>query len=264
MRRFSLVLFGVLVLGVGPARAEISYQYITDQQSYSATAAGQSITVYLFLQEQGATTSTGIINNDGGLFGAGVLATQTKVTGGTSGSTFTVGSLQQNKNDPVSGTPPGFGSAGLYSYKPNTATQQGGLETINTQANAPFTTDISKVNGASLTNTITNAIYLGSVTVLSGAAGTTTTFTVTSYKSFNNVDGNTLTNNTGFDLDVTGSAGGTQYIGADHNPFTFTVTVAGVPEPSSLLLCGMAMLGGAFGAWRRRVQSRRQAVEAAI
>jgi hypothetical protein len=257
-----MALFGLLVLGVGPARAAISYQYITDQQSYSATAAGQSITVYFFLQEQGATPSSGIINGDGGLFGAGFVATQTKVDGGTSGATFTVGSLAQNKNDPAAGTPPGFGSAGLYSYKPNTATQQGGLETINTQTIAPLTTNISSINGTNLTSTIANAIYLGSVTAVAGAAGTTTTFTVTSYKTFNHVDGNTLTNNTGFDLDVNSS--NPAYTGADNNPFTFTITVAGVPEPSSLALCGIVAIGGAFGAWRRRVQTRRKTVEAAV
>jgi hypothetical protein len=244
MRRYMLAIIALVAGSVGSARADISYQYVTDQSTYSGTA-GSSITVNFYLQENGANPSNGIINNDNGLFGAGFLATQTNVSGGSAGSTFTVGSLQFNKNDPASGSPQGFGSGGLYSNKPNTTTQQGGLENIFTGTVAPFTSNIGALQ---------NVIFLGSASIVVGPAGTSTTFTLTSYKSFNHVDGNTLTNNSGFDLDVTSSS--PAYIGADNNPFTFTVAAAAAPEPSSILLCGLAACGGALSVYRRRTSQR--------
>jgi hypothetical protein len=42
------------------------------------------------------------------------------------------------------------------------------------------------------------------------------------------------------------------FTGASGDPFTITIPAAAVPEPSSMVLCGLAACGGALGAYRRR------------
>jgi hypothetical protein len=67
-------------------------------------------------------------------------------------------------------------------------------------------------------------------------------------------EGDTVTlGSNGYNLDSTNNAfagGGATYFGADDNTFTFSV--AAVPEPSSMILSGLAAIG--FGIWRRRRQ----------
>jgi hypothetical protein len=257
MLRFLVALLGIFALGVGAVRADVTYQYVTDQSTYTATA-GQSVTVYFFLQEQLTGTSQSIINNDtsgafAGLYGAGFVAV--KNSGSTNGDgSFKTGSLAFNTNDPSTGAPPGFTTGGNNSYTPNSATQQGGLVNIGNLNAGPLATNISSINGTPLVGTVVNSIFLGSATVIAGSAGSTTTFTVESYKAVSGVDGNTITSNSGFDLDITnnGTAGGATYSGADNHPYAFSVSVASVPEPSSIFLCGMLVLGGAYGAYCRR------------
>lgn len=106
-------------------------------------------------------------------------------------------------------------------------------------------------------------IFLGSVTI---TAGTTTTYTIGA--SYNQPFGLAIapTIQTGFDDDTCNgqnelfygnvdSDTGDPYtgIGDSANP-TFTVgsNVGPIPEPSSMLLCGFALSGLGYGAWRRR------------
>jgi hypothetical protein len=234
-----------LALGVAEARASVTYQYVTDSTSYSA-AAGANVTVNVFLQEVLTGSSTSIINFDGGLFGAGFLVSQQ--TGGGN-STISSAAVSWNTNNATTGAPPGFGTGAQTSTSPATSTQIGGLVNIGSGSISPNTSNISSVNGTTLPNTITNAVFLGSFTV---KAGSSTTFALQSYSNFSGVDGNTLTP-AGTDLDVSGTApNGEQYIGADSQSPVYTFTVAAVPEPSSMVLCGLGACGLAWGAYRRR------------
>src|SRR5262249_53915211 len=65
--------------------------------------------------------------------------------------------------------------------------------------------------------------------------------------------GNTLTFASGFDLDQSGSSQGApvNFSAATGSQFTLSASAA-VPEPSSMLLCGLVTLGGAYSAYRRR------------
>jgi hypothetical protein len=102
--------------------------------------------------------------------------------------------------------------------------------------------------------TTTTRVFLGTITLTAGSLGTTTTFTIESAKNFVNHDGNTLTFHDAFDLDKdsTGQGAPVTWTGADSVSPANTFTVTAVPEPSSLLLCGLAVCGGAFAAYRRR------------
>jgi hypothetical protein len=97
-----------------------------------------------------------------------------------------------------------------------------------------------------------------------------TNYAVESYNHFTTGGqyGNTLTETHGYDLDLPNGdpLAPVPYTGADSfntingNAFVFTVTV--VPEPSSMLLCGLGVSGGLFALYRRR-QLRAVAVEKA-
>jgi hypothetical protein len=102
--------------------------------------------------------------------------------------------------------------------------------------------------------TTTTKVFLGTITLTAGTLGTTTTFTIQSKKTLQNDpgDGNTLTFKNGYDLDQNGPNNGASvaWTGADAVGANDTFTVTAVPEPSSLLLCGLAVCGVALGAFR--------------
>ena len=268
MRRFAIALTVLLAACAGPAQASISYQYVTDigasGSTYNTTAANTSVTINVFLQETLTGGSQSLINGDGGLYGGGFYVVRSSSTGSANDAVMKVSSLTFNQTDPTSGTPPGF-KGGNTSYTPNNTTQQGGIVNIGNGTIAPNTSNISNINGTQLLNTVTNSIWLGSFTILSGQLGSDTKFTLESYNNFSGIfAGYTITNNTLFDLDSTNNAsggGGATYTGASQNPFTFFV--ASTPEPSSILLCSVAVCGGAFAAYRRRKAKQAAATETA-
>jgi hypothetical protein len=249
MHRFILAVAAFAAFSASAAKADVSYGYVTDQSSYSA-AAGASVTVYIFLQETIKSGGNSVINNDGGLYGAGFYVNQTTTNGS---SVLQAGKLAFNTNSGTSttgGAPAGFYSNGTYVYTPNSATQQGGFENINNNTQGPITSNISAVGSTNLANTITSAIYLGSIQITAGAAGTTTNFTLQKYGNFSGSDGNTITFNSLYDLDVPGSNGVDAW--GNVSSMNFSVNVAAVPEPSSMLLCGFAICGMGYTAYRRR------------
>lgn len=253
MRMFALTLFALAGL-VGPARASITYQYVADASSYTLSAPGTQV-VNLYLQETVTGSSTSLVAANQGLYGAGLSVA---LTGG-SGSTIT----GTTANTAV------FGS-GSFATQGNTTTTAQILDQTGTSATtgAPMTAVSATVN----------KILLGTVTIAVNSG--TSTFTLSKYPP-PTLGGDTTTfsgnNGNGFDLDFTNNngptvtpQGGATYIGTTDtngglNPaFTFTTTVAvATPEPSSMLLCGLAVSGMGFGAWRRRkAKLQAQSVEA--
>lgn len=214
---------GMLCLCVGlaltsAARAQITYQYVTDQTSYTPNASG-NVTVSLFLQETVTGTSTSLLASVGGLFSGGIYVTKTGVNG-----TATISTI--NKNTAFGGN--------LSSQA--AATQARLLEDVGTSPTG--------VMGTVVSPGVTQDL-LGTIVLNAGTSATT--FAVEPYKfaptnfGGSGFDGNTLTNTNGFDVDVTST--NPAYTGADtfNGPTAFSFTVAAaVPEPSSMILSGLA------------------------
>jgi hypothetical protein len=242
MRKPQLfTILAIATFGAMPVRADITYQYVTDQTSYSA-GAGQSVTVQLFLQETLTAGSSSLILAENGLFGAGVFVTRSGSV--PSNPTLIAGPIAPNQ----AAIPNGFGTGGAASQVPATTTTAGILEGVA----------LGVVNSGP-TGTAVNPnvrdVLLGTLTFTAGAAGTSTQFTIESYKNFSGHDGNTNTATNGYDLDLAGGdpSAPVPFTGADSFTNTFTVNApASSPEPGTLLLTasGAILLGG--GAWRKR------------
>jgi hypothetical protein len=244
MRKSSV--FGAclaLALLSGSARASVSYtyEYVTDQSTYSG-AVGSTVTVSVLLQETAATgVNSSLINSENGMF---------------SGAFYAVQSNSPSNPATITGVNKNSAFDGFLNSQFN-ATQARLAETENIQ-------DTSGVGGKQNGNITT--VTIGTISIAVGASDTT--YTVESYKfapktfGGSGVDGNTLTFNNGYDLDVVNgtAAGGITYTGADFfngsTAFSFTVTSA-TPEPSSLVLGAVAASGLALGAWRRWRNARR-------
>jgi hypothetical protein len=227
-----------LALLAGTTRASISYEYVTDQSTYTGNV-GDTVTVSVLLQESVSGSSSSLLKSEAGLFSGGFYAFQSSSPSNPS----TITGVSQNKLFD------GFN-------RPNFNGQQASMQ------QAENFSDSGGVGGTQSGNTTT--VLLGTISIKVGASSTT--YTVESFrfapKSFggSGVDGNTLSFGSNFDLDVTnnGTTGGATYTGADaYNDtgspfaaFTFTVTTA-TPEPGSLLLGAVAASGLALGAWRR-------------
>jgi hypothetical protein len=271
MRFRWIVAAALAVLATGEARADITYSYAADQSSINATASGQTFTVNVYLKETISGTSTSIVGNEG-LFGTSAWLVQngTPKTGDATLSkwvpNFTnTGNGSQNNSVFLSSPP------GANSFNPNTTSSQGfaiASDAVPNNFVASSTTPTG--NGTAVTPTPKNTpgtffYFLGNLTVTSGAVGNTTTFALKSYDFFNNGTGQMLTNQ-GTDLNaLTGTDTlGQAYVGADAAAaFNITVTTAAVPEPSSMLLCGLIACGGAYGAYRRRKATKAEAAPAA-
>jgi hypothetical protein len=235
--------------------AAITYQYVTDQTSYSAST-GATVTVQLFLQETLTAGSTSLINAEGGMFAGSVGLQQ---TGTVPANATIIATISTNQN--AIGVGGGFGPGGTLNQT-NVSSNGSNAAFIQT------VDDIDFLLGNGPTADANGKILLGTVTLTAGAAGTTTTFSVTSLLNSSNIlsqppggEGNTISisslwdldrdNNGGLNSPITG-ASPPDYFGANDISNTFTVTVAAVPEPSSMLLCGLAVCSGAYAAYRRR------------
>jgi hypothetical protein len=240
----ALVALAGVLAQHGVARANISYTYVTDSSTYSA-AAGASVTVQIFLNENLTGSSTSLESANNGMVGAGYYVT--KSSGDASAKiTATSGNANNfNTTNPAAGD--GFGSGESVSKQVAT---DGSAARLLEGVNAT-------TGPVGVATTFGRQLLLGTVVITAGNAGTSTTYTLETYKNAptslggSGVDGNTL-DFSGNDYDVTGTdpTTGQQYTGAnDITAITFTVTA--VPEPSSILLCGLGACGLAWGAYRR-------------
>ena len=272
MRRVLCALAVMCGLAMSSARADVSYQYVSDQSNYTV-AAGSTVTVNLFLAEtvnsnlsNSNSQNASIIAQDGGLVGAGVF---TAVNGTANG--VTISSVAANKS--TTGT-----SDGTNFDTTQNASTNGTAAAILVSNNQSQNTFGNTTTTPITTGSTTYLVKLGTLTIAAAAGatgGATTSFNVESYINAPSTLGgnegnfNTVTAGTGFnegfaDLDVTDNLGFTgpppSYTGANDNPFgSFTVTVAAVPEPSSMLLAGLFLPVAGLGVWLRR----RKAVVAA-
>jgi hypothetical protein len=245
MRRLYVLALATLVTAASTAKADISYQYVTDAVSanggtITATTPGQDIAVNIFLRETLTGTSTSLIAGDKGLFGFGVSLNT--ISG--QGTTINAGAATINTT--------AFGGPTATNPTTGNVASQGYLAAVSTTATSGPNPD---ANGQ---------ILLATAHLTAGAAGSTTTFQLNTGNAFFG-PGNTFTFTHNFDLDSTNNAssgGGATYTGAatpQGGLFTFTVQVAAVPEPSSMLLCGLIACGGAYGAYRRRKAQKAKA-----
>jgi hypothetical protein len=246
MHRLCL-LMSLVVLGglfAGRARASISYQYVTDATNYNAVA-GTNVTANVYLEETVTGSDTSFIAAQNGLFNAGF---GTQRTGTVPTGASTISNITPNTQT----EPAGFQGPTSQFVNATKAWQLEGTSLGDTTAGPSGTTaggSVTTVGG-----TTTTKVFLGTITLTAGSLGTTTTFTIQSKRTLQNDpgDGNTLTFKNGQDLDQNGTFGAFTWTGADSISPNNTFTVTAVPEPSSLLLCGLAVCGGAYGAYRRR------------
>jgi hypothetical protein len=255
--RFKVFVLTALLAGylASPARASISYNYVTDSTSNTAAANG-TVTVNLYLQETLTGGSTSLINSppssNVGLFGGAVAVNVVSGPG-------TISSVTLNTAPIASG---GFGTG----YPGNqTFIASNGSTAAILVAIALGTAQGPTVTQTTNGSTVIGTILLGTATISNVTASTQLSLTSLNNAPSNNSlanaqgEGNTVTNgNNGYDLDSTnnGFNGGPPpyYTGANDNSYGFTVTPqsSSTPEPSSMALCGLALSGMGFGAWRRR------------
>jgi hypothetical protein len=222
-------------IALGDAQASISYQYVTDQTNYTA-ASGTSVQISIFLQETVTGTSSSLIAQEGGMFGIGALVTKT--SGSATFDTSVNGGFIQ------------FDAAwngGNKSNAPATqnGTNVGGFANVGNNPTGVIGTAVANQAGKFL-------VKLGTLNIV--ASATQSNYTVGA-NTFNG--GNTLTNTSGFDLDVSSSTVPV-YTGAVAS--TFTINAAAVPEPTSIALAGFLVSGIGLGAWRRRRAAQAVAV----
>jgi hypothetical protein len=267
MRSRLIALTVIAAVACGPARASITYQYTTDLATYTAQT-GSTVTVQLYLSEILTSSSSSIINNDNGMFGAGVGVNNKG--GATTTGQATISSFTLNTAAISAG---GFGSGGSAGNATDVSKDGSNgalIESIGPGLNAgPLASQFSNSNG-----TVINRVLLGTATITAGVAGNSTTFTITSlFNSPNTTLGqgnedNTLTVKSGWDLDADNNGGNPSFItgaspptyaGANDISNTFIVTATATPEPSSLVLgalgaaCGLALT--AWKHWRSRLRT---------
>jgi hypothetical protein len=251
--RLFLLVLGIWACVAGIANANpgtATYAYVTDfgTSAYFANF-NQTVTVNVYLQETLTGGAASVINGDGGLYNAAVkLATPSQSPPFVANATSAVTNNTQFN--------PNIGTAGVSGAG---QTNKGYIYNLtDTQTTGAFASGPTvSTNGGNL-----NYYYIGTFTFTTGVTNGTTTYNIT---PFSKTGSNTTTwgnSNSGFgyDLDLaSGTAtnltpGGTQaYAGTTNSaPWVFTITVAAVPEPTSMLLCGMAVCGMGFGAWRKR------------
>jgi hypothetical protein len=248
LRRLAgLLALAACAILTSPVGADVSYQYVTDQSTYSPQP-GMTFTVSVFLLETVTGLDHSVINPPAGhgLLSAGVAVQQT----GTPPPATIISSISTNNN--AIGAGGGFGNSGSYQTEVATDHSSAALLATAGVAQGP-TTDLSGANGG-------GKILLGTLTLTAGAAYSTTTFSVTSFKNSTgtlaleqqplNAATTFTTNLGGQTQDLDKNNNNPAYTGANATINTFTVSV--VPEPGSMMLCGLAVCGGIFGAYRRR------------
>jgi hypothetical protein len=238
MRRFLFAAVCWATVGLGGARADVIYRYVTDKPSYEG-ALGATVPVQLLLQETLTGTSTSKIVADGGVFGAGVILNSPG--GAIFGQTIAGVPVNDFKIAPnIALNPAGFGfgnPVGPSQVDQSPANKNSSGLIVNAEiGQGPLPVGTGNVK----------TILIGTVNVVVGT--NPTTLTVTRYTGASN----TITM-TAADLD-NGTQQADGYIGTKNNPlgdFSFTVGQV-IPEPSSMALCGLIACGMSYAGYRRR------------
>lgn len=241
MRKVLLAVACCATISLASARADVTYRYVTDQANYTGNV-GAKVPVQILLQETVTAPSTSLIFSQGGLFGAGVMLNSPG--GAIFGSTDAVTKLPVN-DFKIGGNlavgPVGFSAGG----PPAAPTQYDQTPAKATQSGLIINTDVGPNDGPKFSSggAGVRTVLIGTVNITVPA--TSTTLTVTPYGG----NANTITQ-TGTDLDI-GTQALNGYTGAANSP-TWSFTVAVIPEPSSMALCGLAACGMSYVRLRRR------------
>jgi len=258
MRRFGILgIFTILACVAPSARADVSYQYVSDVNAVSL-GTGQTATFNIYIEEHTDTTKgqQSVFNlTGGGLFSGSWLVTR---TAGDGGVTFANSGkdLSNNTVSPVwTGT---FTSTSIATGGTNPKTGNANGAIVGGGAVNPYLFNSAK-------STATDEyrdVLIGSMTVT--ALNVSTSFNIGQKNTLNSSTltytgpGGDISKRVGLDTDNGGSSPGTglfTFLGARDFTFTINVTTGGgggVPEPSSMALCGLAACSMGIGAWRRR------------
>ncbi len=246
---------GVAVLA-GSAHAGITYTYVTDASNYTA-AAGGTVTVNVYLDETLTGGSAGLIGPTGtekGEFSADIAANLVSgggtITGAAGNSNAQTAAF--SSSNPQSG--PGFGTSNANQTNVDPTTSTAAIyDQINFGQPNPKAYTLSSTGV-----TVVNQLFLGSFTINAGSAGTSN-YTITSFNNSANPLATSLgdatvtsPNSNVLDQDGQDPGSGQTFFGTEDTPTTFTVTVAAVPEPNSMLLCLVGAPAAGLGVWMRR------------
>jgi len=236
MKIRSMILAAAVSLGAGSlSKASTMYSYVVQPQG-GAIVDNANNTLNLYLQE---VTSGGSFTaaSDGGLYAGGVALVE---QAGGSGVTFTASGVSNNGAAEPSGFT-GNNKAGVFT--------SGGAWVTDITNNADTTAGVAPVSSSTSGGTTTSLYLLGSVTVGVGATPNASFKVESLHDSPTNdgapaagADGNTLSFNSGNDLDAGGFSAGV--VGADGHPTSFAISSASpVPEPASLAVFGVGAMG---------------------
>ena len=203
------------------AKAAVAYSYVTDVNSYSAVAGESSLSVKVYLKETLTAGSLSPISSSG-LYGAGFAVTRLIAP---SSPALIIAIEGQSTSFP--------GGAFTPDAVTNDSSTRRGSSVIQ----------LGRYKGPT-PDPLSGLIPIGAVTIAPGSvAGQTTTFTISGYSPggggyTQTIDPSLL----GYDLDLTnnGQADGPPfYTGAAATTFS----VVAVPEPASLALLSLGLLG---------------------
>ncbi len=235
---------GMVVLAItSPVRAGVTYQYVTDQTSYTASPNG-TVTANVYLDEFVTAGSSSLIAQYGGLGGVG-FKINTATSGAFPATPEITGSTNQTGNGQVfAGATPG-GTSTFPMQPGNTNLTAFKLQEAYTGPSA--TPAGSTISSATVSQDTTYQVLLGTVTFNVGTNVTPTTYTLAQQSG---------TSQTYYQTSPTPPT-----LVASSETFTVAAQAASVPEPSSMILCGI-VFGFAFVGYRRRMQGAKVAVAA--
>ncbi|HWE94195.1 MAG TPA: PEP-CTERM sorting domain-containing protein [Tepidisphaeraceae bacterium] len=219
------------VVGSYQANAAVVYSYTTDQPDYSVAPGGTAV-VKLYLQESG---SPSFITSDGGLFAAG---NEVDFVSSSASTPATITGQAPNTTD--------FGG-------PTSNTVSKTQSVLIMAIASPPAPDVQLQNtgGGASPNTLSNEVYIGSITITAGSSGVTH-YTVGAVNDPQFGIGEVTLTKSQADLDLgTDSLGNPlpNVTGVNSTLTPFTVTVGAAPEPASL---GLLACGGLLALRRRR------------
>jgi len=248
VRVISLAVAGAVALLAGHRAPGATADFLYEPQtaSQSGVTPGTTVNLELFLLAN-STNGVSVINTYDGLLSGGLAMHVASHTGTSS----TIASYALDTSEFTGPSQPATITGGMSLQNDSESVGTGSLTGIT----------FGNTAGGTVVNPSANhEIYLGTVTLMAGSAGSSTVFDIGENGTFPNNDGGfTLTFNPPFalggsyDLDdeSQGNTGNSVvYTGVENSVTTFTLNVAGsVPEPGTL---GLLTVGMMLGLRRRR------------